>query len=314
MIESRKNFAIVCDSACDLPLSVLERAGVALVPLKVRIADETYRDCIDIDAPDYFVSFSSRTGQVNTYSPSVEELADVYKSLVSQGYTQIVSVHVSSEMRDAYQNAVAAAHETKGARIQVMDTRGTSGKFALVLARLACDRDAGFGVDECVARAVRVAQESRMLVIPSAAARPDHGIGHRSRGILGHVTSLQRRALGIRGVFEINGEGQANELFRSSELSRLSGFMARTMSAYAQKMGPVIYVEVSGGVPKFLSVVEKPLDTNEFESDCAAVLDTNPTTTSQLGVGAVGLAYVPQSLLDPAEAASFFQVDEALDS
>ena len=96
MIESRKNFAIVCDSACDLPLSVLERAGVALVPLKVRIADETYRDCIDIDAPDYFVSFSSRTGQVNTYSPSVEELADVYKSLVAQGYTQIVSVHVSS--------------------------------------------------------------------------------------------------------------------------------------------------------------------------------------------------------------------------
>lgn len=302
--EARKNFAIVCDSACDLPLSTLERAGIALVPLVVSIGGKNYRDCIDLNAADYFVSYSTAKGRINTFSPAEGEFLNVYEALVMQGYTEIVSVHLSSAMRDAYEIAVSAARKVSGARIQVMDTKGTSGKCALVLARLANDRDAGVPVDEAVTRAVRVAEEAHMLLVPAYDAKPLRGVGHKRGGILGHAGSLQRRALGMRSVFEIGSDGRATELFRSTDLARLAGSMARTMSAHAHEVGPLTYVEVSAGVPRSLAIIEKPLVTNEFESTRAAVLDSNPSTTNQVGVGAVGIAYVASKLLSPEEAAA----------
>ena len=290
--EPRPNFAIVCDSACDLSLSLLERAGVALVPLVVRIGDRAYRDCIDLNAADYFVSYSTAKGQINTFSPTEQDFVNVYEALVMQGYTEIVSVHVSSQMRDAYQIAVSAARKVGGARIQVMDTKGTSAKCALVLARLVCDRDFGRDVDEAVARAVKVAESARMLLVPAHDAKPARGVGHNRGGILGYA----------------GPDGRAIELFRSPDLSRLAGGMARKMSAYAHEVGPLTYVEINAGVPRSLAIVEKPLVTNEFESTRAAILDTNPSTTNQLGLGAVGIAFVASSLLSPGEAAAHLKL------
>ena len=225
-----------------------------------------------------------------------------------QGYTEIVSVHVSSQMRDAYQIAVSAARKVGGARIQVMDTKGTSAKCALVLARLVCDRDFGRDVDEAVARAVKVAESARMLLVPAHDAKPARGVGHNRGGILGYAGQLQRRALGVRSVLEVGADGRAIELFRSPDLSRLAGGMARKMSAYAHEVGPLTYVEINAGVPRSLAIVEKPLVTNEFESTRAAILDTNPSTTNQLGLGAVGIAFVASSLLSPGEAAAHLKL------
>ena len=184
-----------------------------------------------------------------------------------------------------------------GARIQVMDTKGTSAKCALVLARLVCDRDFGRDVDEAVARAVKVAESARMLLVPAHDAKPARGVGHRRGGILGYAGQLQRRALGVRSVLEVGADGRAIELVRSPDPSRLSGGMARKMSAYAHEVGP-----------RSLAIVEKPLVTNEFESTRAAILDTNPSTTNQLGLGAVGIAFVASSLLSPGEAAAHLKL------
>ena len=106
----------------------------------------------------------------------------------------------------------------------------------------------------------------------------------------------------------VGADGRAIELFRSPDLSRLAGGMARKMSAYAHEVGPLTYVEINAGVPRSLAIVEKPLVTNEFESTRAAILDTNPSTTNQLGLGAVGIAFVASSLLSPGEAAAHLKL------
>lgn len=301
--SARKGFAIVCDSACDLPLSNLERAGVALVPLVVRVAGHSYRDCIDLNPIDFFVQLSSTKGQVTTFTPAVEEFEGVYRSLVDRGYTDIVSLHASSHIRDAYDLAVKAAHRVREANVHVVDTKCVSGQMALVLARLVLDRDAGMSTEAAVESAVRVAEAARALIIPAPDASPTLvGTRHR-RGLLGRADSLRVRALGVRRCFSIGDDGVAVEQFRSTDIRLLAGNMARSMSSYSQVVGPLTYVEINAGVPRLLSTIEKPLDTNEFEATRAAILNTNPTTTALLGVGAVGLAYVPHSLL-PAEGAA----------
>lgn len=301
----RHPFAIVCDSACDLPLGNLEAAGVVLVPLVVRMGGRDLRDCIDLSPVDFFVGLSSTRGQVGSAAPGPAEFRKAYDALVGQGYGDIVSLHVSSNLRGCYKAALEAAREVRGARVHVVDTTCASGQLALVLARLVLDRDAGLGVEECVERARRIAQAARLLVVPAAGTpSTTSGDAHGPHALLRRAETLRVRALGTRRCFLVDDSGRPREIYHATDLTKLAGDMARTMSEYAREVGRLTYVEINAGVPRQLSVVEKPLDTNEFESERAAILNTNPSTTAVLGVGAVGLGYVPSSLLGAEEAAT----------
>lgn len=300
----RHAFAIVCDSACDLPLANLEAAGVALVPLVVRMGGRELRDCLDLSPVDFFVELSSTRGQVTSYAADPAAYRKVYEALVLQGNTEIVSLHASSSVRDSYASALDAARAVSGARVHVVDTACLSGQMALVLARLVLDRDAGLPLDECVGRAMEVAQATRLLMVPaSGAGAALAAAGDARRRLRSRAETFRVRALGTRRCFTLDDAGRARGLYRDADLTKLAGNMARTMSEYAREVGSLTYVEINAGVPRQLTVLEKPLDTNEFESERAAILNTNPSTTSLVGVGAVGLAYVPASLLGAREAA-----------
>ncbi|WP_077598604.1 DegV family protein [Olsenella urininfantis] len=305
MEEARPpRFAIVCDSGCDLPLDNLEAAGVAMVPLVVRTAGKEHRDCIDLEPNDFFVRFSAIKGQVDSFAPSQDAFLEVYQRLADEGHEEIISLHVSSLARDAYDIARAAADKVEGARVHVVDSRCVSSQMALVLARLVSDRDNGVCVAAALKRIGEASLAARILVIPAPDAKPRlRGYTKARSGVLGRVDSLRARAIGVRRVFCIDDDGAAQELYRSTELHVLAGRMARSMSWYARKVGPLTYVELTAGAPRLLPTLEKPLDTNEFESTRAAVISTNPSTTTQLGIGAVGIAYVPSSLVTPLEAA-----------
>lgn len=300
--RDNRAFAIVCDSLCDLPLPVFEAAGVVPLAQVVRVAGTDYRDCVDLDPSDFYVQISSTHGQVNTFAPSLDEYVATYNRLVAEGWNDVVSLHASSAMSDSFALAQEAASRVTGARVEVVDSCGTSGQLALVLACLVSARDGGCDTDEALARVREGALAARCLVVPAPDARPTLSKLRPKPGLLRRADSLRVRAMGARRLFAISDGGESREVMRATDLQRLAGSMARTMSSYSQVVGPLTYVEISAGVPRLLSIIEKPLDTNEFVSDRAAVLNTNPCTTCQLGIGAVGIAYMPSSLLSAREA------------
>lgn len=303
--QTRRQFAIVCDSACDLPVSTLSKDKVALVPLVVRMGHRQYKDCLDLSTAEYYQEAPQHKGQINVYSPSEVDFLTVYQALAEQGWEHIVSLHVSSQMRDASEVARSAVSKVVGAKVVVIDTHAVSAEYALILARLVADRDAGLDLDEAVERAQALSAASRMLFSPTNDAMPSYGVGHKKAGILGQMSKLQRRALGVRGLIKITPDGQADEIMASADMHRIAGTMARTLSKYAEKVGPITYVEMYTGARASLRTVEKPLDTNEFESSCAGVLRSNPSTCAQLGRDAVGIAYAPEALISAGEAARF---------
>ena len=79
----------------------------------------------------------------------------------------------------------------------------------------------------------------------------------------------------------------------------------RKMSLYSHQVGPLTYVEISSGAPRLLSTLEKPLDTNEFESHGAGIVNTNPSTTKLFGVGTVGVSYTPAAYITAQHFSSF---------
>ena len=67
------------------------------------------------------------------------------------------------------------------------------------------------------------------------------------------------------------------------------------MSAVSAGEGPVTYALVETGDPRALRAVEKPLDTNEFESRRLGTVRATPAVEEVVGAGAVAVAFAPES-------------------
>ena len=317
---TRERFAIVCDSGCDLSKDFLAAARVICVPLVGRDALLDRRSAGNRTGTDLFKRLSGVRGKVQLESPppGVGEFREVYERLAKQGYRSIISLHVSSAMRDVCSFATRAAAQVSSVDIHVIDSNCVSAQMALVLARLVADRDAGMDAEHAARRSVEVARATRLLVIPAPGALSERlksgGRPALHKKVLGTADSLRTRALGARRAFSVDKDGSVREFSRSTELPRLAGVIARAMSTYAREVGPLTYVKVRSGVSVLLPIIEKHLDTNEFDAECAGVLRTNTYTTMEMGAGAAGVAYVPTSLVLAQEARTLMGLDDSLEA
>ena len=317
---TRERFAIVCDSGCDLSEDTLAAARVTCVPLAGKDVPSVRRGAGDLMRSDLFKRLpgARSKGQSEQPSPGVGEFREAYEQLAKKGHRSIISLHVSSAMCDVCSLAARAAAQLSSVDVRVIDSNCVSAQMALVLARLVADRDAGMDAERAARRVVEAARAARLLVIPAPGA-----MGERLKGggrsalhkkVLGTADSLRTRALGARRAFSVDEDGNVREFSRSTELPRLAGVIARAMSTYAREVGPLTYVKVRSGASALLSIIEKHLDTNEFDAECAAVLRTSPYMTAEVGVGAAGVAYVPASLVSAREARTLMGPDDNLEA
>jgi len=86
--------AVVTDSIACLPLELVERYHIRVVPVRIVRGERVYRDGIDVTPEEAFAWLEA--GEVlTTAQPAVGEFLDTYEEL-SRIATGIVSIHVSS--------------------------------------------------------------------------------------------------------------------------------------------------------------------------------------------------------------------------
>lgn len=128
---------IFCDSTADLMAAQLERFGIGVTPLYVRIGDNEYKDGVDIDPERMFKLVESGGVMPKTAAVSIEDYQKSWKPYMDEGY-DIVHLTISSEMSACFQNARLAADELKG--VYPVDSQNLStgiGLLAIHAAELA---------------------------------------------------------------------------------------------------------------------------------------------------------------------------------
>lgn len=266
------DFSIVCDSGCDLPPSFLKERGVTLVTV-----------------PD--------DGDPASLAP---ELARTYRELASSGGGQVVSVHSPAPLDGSLAAAQTAREEVAGeASVLLLDTGSLSLGTGMVAERLASYRDRGATVEEATAAAAAFSRTVRLLVIPSS---PSWLARHRERrrpaGRLHRATSsLRVRLSGERSLFLVS-QGDVTQLARDTELVELTSRLAHAMSSVASGVGELVYAKLEAGDARALRALEKPLDTNEFDSRCLGTVRIAPASERSLGAGTVGVVFAPASAFD----------------
>ena len=147
-----KDFVIITDSGCDLPLEMIETLDIKVVTMALTIAGKLYRhfhDCRELSMEDFYKLI--REGHIGTTScVSVGDASTEMKEWLDKGY-DVLYLSFSSGMSGSYQSANIAAESLKeeypDSKIIVVDT--LSGSIGLgMLAYLAAKYKNGHTIEE----------------------------------------------------------------------------------------------------------------------------------------------------------------------
>lgn len=151
---------IVTDSTCDLPKELVEEYGIEIVPLTVRLGDETFRDYFDLSPTDFYRMLGETEDFPTTSQPSVEEFLNTYKKLGSD--EKIISIHISMDLSATAQSANVASQQLSDWDITIIDSRTTSAGLGLIVLEAAKAARAGAAPEEVIALVEKLKSEMKV--------------------------------------------------------------------------------------------------------------------------------------------------------
>lgn len=142
---------VVTDSTCDLPDSVLEEKGIAMVPATVVYKGRAYRDRVDISCDRIFEILRAGGEVPTTAAPPPAHFSQVYGQFAGDG-DGIISLHVTSEHSGIFDSALRGSENVgKACKICVVDTRQVSMGIGLLALDAAEAAAQGASLDEIMA-------------------------------------------------------------------------------------------------------------------------------------------------------------------
>ena len=135
------NIKILSDSTCDLPLEVLEKYNITMIPLTVIKDGIEFTDGVDITPADIFNHVANGGSLCSTSANNIGEYAERFAQYASD-YDGIIQINISSEFSSCYQNACLAAEEFDNVRvIDSMNLSTGQGHVVLKACELAKEYD-----------------------------------------------------------------------------------------------------------------------------------------------------------------------------
>ena len=96
---------LVIDSSSQIPADLVKKYDVEVVPITVTIADEPFREGIDIDADAFYEMVGEPLPEIGTSQPAPGEFVEAFETLVARGATEILCVTVADEHSGTFNSA-----------------------------------------------------------------------------------------------------------------------------------------------------------------------------------------------------------------
>jgi hypothetical protein len=143
LTTATRRAAIVCDSSCDLPDAVLDRYGIALVPLQLLLGDRVYLDRVEMSAAEFYRHLRDGKVTATTSQPTPAQFSDAFEHARAAA-DEVVAVLLSSALSGTYANAEAARRSFAAGGIHLVDSRSASFGVGLLARRGAELAEAGW--------------------------------------------------------------------------------------------------------------------------------------------------------------------------
>ena len=144
LTTASRQVAVVCDSSCDLPDAVLDRFGIAMVPLQLLFGNEVFLDRVEMNATEFYRRLRGGATNATTSQPTPAQFTAAFEH-ARAGADEVVVVLLSSGLSGTYANAEAARRSFAAGGIHLVDSRSVSIGLGLLALRAAELAEAGWG-------------------------------------------------------------------------------------------------------------------------------------------------------------------------
>ncbi|MCP4422356.1 MAG: DegV family protein [Chloroflexi bacterium] len=125
---------IVTDSTCDVPPELASRFDIAVVPAYINVGENSYLEGVDITREQFYGRLPTYATYPTTAAPAAGTFTKLYEQLTAAGATQILSMHLASDLSATCNAARIGAAAANCAPVTLFDTRQiTLGAGLLVL-------------------------------------------------------------------------------------------------------------------------------------------------------------------------------------
>lgn len=284
--------SVVTDTTGYLPRELLDRYGIAAVPLYVVFPDRTVKETEVTDYPAFFEELRRADSLPKTSQPSVGDFIAAYEPLLARG-DEIVSIHISGGISGTVESARQAAEQLErdgrgGERIRVVDSSTAAGGQGIVTLAAARCAQLGGTLDEAVDAANRARAELKMWFAIDTLEFLKRG------GRIGAASAWIGSTLKIKPILTVERELSPVERVRTS--SR----MFERLIDYAEQRhesGADAWVVQHIAAP---DVAERLAERcrEVFGRDPLFVSEIGPVLSTHTGPGLLGVGSVPAHFFD----------------
>ncbi|QCX34236.1 DegV family protein [Caloramator sp. E03] len=144
---------IIADSACDLDLDYLNELDVYMIPMTVNFGQEEFKDRVTITTKEFYDKLDKFDGLPKTSQIPPAVFTDEFKKFLDEGY-HIISISFSSRLSGTYQSSCVAKDLIGSDDITLIDSKGASVGYGLIVREAALMVKQGKSVDEIVERVI----------------------------------------------------------------------------------------------------------------------------------------------------------------
>ena len=195
---SLSKIAILTDSASDLTPDMIEGLDVTVIPIRLRIGENNYKDGVNLSKKEFWHKLLTEKVVPKTAQPSPAEFRDYYEELFNKGYEKIISIHISSKMSGTQQVAKVAREMLKREKdIVIVDSKSVTFGQAYQVLEAAKMIKAGVKLEDILTRLYEIADKMKVYFAVSDLTYLEKG------GRIGRASSVIGNLLKLRPVLKL---------------------------------------------------------------------------------------------------------------
>ena len=195
---SLSKIAILTDSASDLTPDMIEGLDVTIIPIRLRIGENNYKDGVNLSKKEFWHKLLTEKVVPKTAQPSPAEFRDYYEELFNKGYEKIISIHISSKMSGTQQVAKVAREMLKREKdIVIVDSKSVTFGQAYQVLEAAKMIKAGVKLEDILTRLYEIADKMKVYFAVSDLTYLEKG------GRIGRASSVIGNLLKLRPVLKL---------------------------------------------------------------------------------------------------------------
>lgn len=278
-----KGIQVAADSVCDLPVEIVRKLNIRIIPTYVNIGDQSIPDDgVRLDRQAFYRQLPCMSRQPTTAAPSPGEAEIFYRNMLDDGAEKIVSIHLPDRLSGVLNTMRLGARAVDAERVTLVDSLQLTfgiGFQVWVAAELAVK---GASLKDILEAIERVRQHTEVYAIIDTMQYLQRS-GRVSSLVAGIGTLLK-----IKPIVRV-ADGDITSLARSRTWSRAEAKLKElTRDQAPLDRLAILHIDNRAGAERFLGSIR------EIAPEETHVIEVCPTLGAHIGPGSIGVATLNQ--------------------